>query len=105
MERCDKPGRKMPNKNSNVQECLALLADAGQMSEALALLIGAVAHDFRNHLTVIQCWSDVLLRPGTPREKIAGYAQRILGAAANAIQLTEQLQAFSNPQHANTKVV
>jgi two-component system cell cycle sensor histidine kinase/response regulator CckA len=94
------------DKSSSVHECLALLANVGQMSEAMGLLIGAIAHDFRNHLTVIQCWSDVLMRPGSLlRDKAVGHVQRIRSAAVRAIQLSEQLLAFSNPQHANPRVV
>ena len=92
-------------KDSNIQQRLALFADTGQMSETLGLLIGAIAHDFRNHLTVVQCWGDVLMRPGAINDKAVGYVQRILGAADRAIHLTEQLLAFSNQQQAILAVV
>jgi PAS domain S-box-containing protein len=69
-----------------------------QKLESLGTLAGGVAHDFNNLLTVINGYSDIVLRSldesDTARKEIA----EIRTAGARAAELTQQLLAFSRRQ-------
>jgi PAS domain S-box-containing protein len=70
--------------------------------ESLGRLAGGVAHDFNNHLTVINGYCDMLLagmEPGTNREEV----EEIRAAGQRAGTLTQQLLAFSRKQIAERK--
>ncbi len=76
-----------------------------QKMESVGRLAGGVAHDFNNHLTVINGYSDMLLSglpPGDPREESL---QEIRAAAGRAAALTQQLLAFSRKQITEMKPV
>jgi PAS domain S-box-containing protein len=73
-----------------------------QKMESLGRLAGGVAHDFNNHLTVINGYCDMLLanlEPGPTREEI----EEIRAAGERAGSLTQQLLAFSRKQIAERK--
>jgi PAS domain S-box-containing protein len=67
-----------------------------QQREALALLTGGVAHDFKNILTVILGYGDTLVRELD--EPHRGDAEQIVKAAKAGAALTRQLLAYSRQQ-------
>jgi two-component system, cell cycle sensor histidine kinase and response regulator CckA len=76
-----------------------------QKMEAVGRLAGGVAHDFNNILTIIGCYSDLLLgelRPGDPKLE---YVQQIKGAGKKGSWLALQLLAFSRTQARSPRVL
>ncbi len=74
------------------EELEARLNQAHKM-ESIGRLAGGIAHDFNNLLTVINGYSDMLVRQiDNPGRK---YAEEILLAGGTAASLTSQLLAFS----------
>ncbi len=66
--------------------------------EAIGRLAGGVAHDFNNLLTVISGYGQMLqeaLARDLPKAKMSTYLEELLGAGARAVNLTDQLLAFS----------
>lgn len=69
-----------------------------QKMEAVGRLAGGIAHDFNNLLTVINGYSEELLRhDGTP-EFARKAMEQILASGRRAAELTSQLLAFSRKQ-------
>jgi PAS domain S-box-containing protein len=69
-----------------------------QKMESIGQLAGGVAHDFNNHLTVINGYCDLLLNrvgEGSPLAEQIGQVRR---AGEQAARLTQQLLAFSRRQ-------
>jgi CheY-like chemotaxis protein len=69
-----------------------------QKMEAIGLLAGGVAHDFRNQLTVIKGFGEMLLRRSLVKEEGVDKLQEILKAADRSTLLTGHLLAFSRKQ-------
>lgn len=69
-----------------------------QKMEAVGLLAGGVAHDFRNQLTVIRGYAEMLLRRGLVAGKGLDAVGEILKAADRSAVLTGELLAFSRKQ-------
>ncbi|MCY2931673.1 MAG: PAS domain S-box protein [Planctomycetota bacterium] len=76
-----------------------------QKMEAIGLLAGGVAHDFRNQLTVIKGFAEILLRrdmvTAEGREKV----DYILKAADRSATISGQLLAFSRQELLRPEVV
>ncbi len=75
----------------------ARLQQAEKM-EAIGRLAGGVAHDFNNLLTVISGYGQMLqdaLKRDLPAEKMNSYLEELLSAGKRAVDLTDQLLAFS----------
>jgi PAS domain S-box-containing protein len=75
-----------------------------QKMEAVGLLAGGIAHDFRNQLTVIMGYGEMLVRRGLVRGKAMENVQQILKAAARSAELSSQLLAFSRQQELHPEV-
>ncbi len=69
-----------------------------QKMEAIGLLAGGVAHDFRNQLTVIKGYSQMLLRRNMVDAAAREYVEEILRAADRSATLTGELLSFSRRQ-------
>lgn len=69
-----------------------------QRMESIGRLAGGVAHDFNNFLTVINCYSELLLDRLEGDEASSNLVHEILEAGHRAQSLTRQLLAFSRKQ-------
>ncbi len=69
-----------------------------QKLEAIGQLAGGVAHDFRNQLTVIKGFGEMLLRRGLVKPDGVDKLKEMLKAAERSALLTGQLLAFSRKQ-------
>ncbi len=69
-----------------------------QKLESLGTLAGGVAHDFNNLLTVINGYSEMVLRNLVEGDAMRPKIQQIQKAGARAAELTQQLLAFSRRQ-------
>ncbi len=67
----------------------------GQKMEAIGRLAGGIAHDFRNQLTVVKGYGEMLLRMSLIKAGKENLVGEILSAAHRGSQLTGQLLAFS----------
>jgi two-component system, cell cycle sensor histidine kinase and response regulator CckA len=76
-----------------------------QKMEAVGLLAGGVAHDFRNQLTVIRGYAEMLLRRGLVAGKGLDAVGEILKAADRSAVLTGELLAFSRKQVLRPEVI
>jgi two-component system cell cycle sensor histidine kinase/response regulator CckA len=69
-----------------------------QKMESLGRLAGGVAHDFNNLLTVINAYSDWILREIAPDHPFRERVAAIHGAGKQCAELTQQLLAFGRKQ-------
>ena len=69
-----------------------------QKMEATGRLAGGVAHDYRNQLTVIRGYCDILLKQFGQDDPSRGPIEEIRAAAERSATLTTQLLAFSRKQ-------
>jgi PAS domain S-box-containing protein len=74
-----------------------------QKLESLGRLAGGIAHDFNNLLTVINGYSDMLLRRLPPGDSTRTYVGEIHTAGQRGAELTQQLLAFSRKQVAQLR--
>jgi two-component system cell cycle sensor histidine kinase/response regulator CckA len=76
-----------------------------QKMEAIGRLAGGVAHDFNNLLTVIQGYSDLILKDLDEKNRFFQDIMEIKKASDHATSLTRQLLAFSRKQILQPKVL
>lgn len=76
-----------------------------QKMEAIGRLAGGVAHDFNNLLTVINGYSDLILRVMPKDDRFRERISTIRKAGGQAAGLTQQLLAFSRKQIVQPQVV
>jgi len=69
-----------------------------QKMESIGRLAGGVAHDFNNHLTVINGYASLLRAKVPPDSRLADGLKLIRDAGERAASLTRQLLAFSRKQ-------
>lgn len=111
-------------KNGKVQEWVGTLTDVtenkiseielqkkeeqlqqAQKLETVGRLAGGIAHDFNNMLTVINGYSDLLLRGLNSNDPMRQKVEEIKTAGERAAELTNQLLAFSRRSILKTKVL
>ncbi len=76
-----------------------------QKMEAIGQLAGGVAHDFNNLLTVIQGYTDLILRDLDEKSRLFQDMKEIKKASERAASLTRQLLAFSRKQILQPRVL
>jgi nitrogen-specific signal transduction histidine kinase len=76
-----------------------------QKMESVGRLAGGVAHDFNNHLTVINGYCAMLLDEMSPDDPLREPVDEILLAGNRAATLTQQLLAFSRKQVAEPRII
>ncbi|MEO8657143.1 MAG: ATP-binding protein [Bryobacteraceae bacterium] len=69
-----------------------------QRVESIGRLAGGVAHDFNNHLTVINGYTELLMKVLPGGSTAHGFALETRAAGERAVGLTRQLLAFSRRQ-------
>jgi len=98
-------GERLVSVTRDITQRVALESELRQSQklEAVGRLAGGVAHDFNNLLTVINGYSEVLLR----RDALAGdpALQEIHAAGERAKSLTQQLLAFSRRQSLRPRII
>jgi len=76
-----------------------------QKMEAVGRLTSGIAHDFRNQLTVIKCYGEMLERRLLVSDEAQGYVEQILEAVERSASLTAKLLAYSRKQPLRVEVV
>jgi PAS domain S-box-containing protein len=93
------------SENVTERKCIADQLRQAQKLESIGRLAGGVAHDFNNLLTVINGYSEFLLRGLKAGDPLRPHADEIKIAGERAASLTKQLLAFSRKQVIDPKVV
>jgi hypothetical protein len=75
-----------------------------QKLEAIGRLAGKIAHDFRNHLTVINGYCQMSLMDLDPGHPVVELITEAYAAGRRAADLAQQLLTFSRREHTETEV-
>ncbi len=75
-----------------------------QKMEAVGRLVGGIAHEFNNLLTVIQGFSEILASILPAADPTHDFAEQIVKAAQRAAELTSHLLAFGRKQMLSPRV-
>jgi len=94
-------GEGLATENRRVEEQLRQT----QRLESVARLAGGIARDFTNDLTLVNGYSELLLRQIRGSNVLRSYASEIRKAGQHAARLTRQLQALSRTQVLKPKVL
>ena len=109
--------RALPSSNGGVSEIVGVTRDIterieaearlmqAQKMESVGRLAGGVAHDFNNLLTVINGYSQMLLRDLKAGDPARDGLQEIHEAGERAAKLTQQILAFSRKQVLQPRVL
>ena len=73
--------------------------------DAIGRLAGGVAHDFNNLLTIINGYSELMIKSIVPSDPLYGHVQQIIKACSRASTHTKQLLAFSRRMPMEQKVI
>ena len=73
--------------------------------EAIGQLVGGVAHDFNNMLTIINGYSSLVLQQMPAGDPLRNMVEQILHAGERSAMLTHQLLAFSRKQVIDPQVL
>jgi PAS domain S-box-containing protein len=107
----------LPNRQGRVDRVLGVTRDVtervqaearlmhAQKMESIGRLAGGVAHDFNNLLTVINGYSQLLLRKLSVDDPLRANLEQIQKAGERAAGLTRQLLAFSRKQVLELRVL
>jgi len=66
-----------------------------QKMESIGTLAGGIAHEFKNNLTVIQSFTDIILQERDLSPEVVGYVGIIEGSVQKASQTVSQLLSFA----------
>lgn len=89
---------------------IALHTQASQLAEArrldaLAEMAAGVAHDFRNILTIITGYADLISADSTAGPILSGFARQIASAGQRGVKLTAELMEFAHPGPKAARVI
>lgn len=73
--------------------------------DAIGRLAGGVAHDFNNLLTIINGYSELMIKSILPSDPLYSHVQQIIKACSRASTHTKQLLAFSRRTPMEQKVI
>lgn len=76
-----------------------------QRMDSIGRLAGGVAHDFNNLLTIINGYSEILIRRTPPEDPNYDPILEIHNAGDRAVGITRQLLAFSRKEQASPKII
>jgi two-component system, cell cycle sensor histidine kinase and response regulator CckA len=87
-------GRSTSSVEEHIRELESRLVSARRL-EVVGRLVGGVAHDFNNILSVVSTLSELLIRFGPDEDPNREDLEEILAASRRGSDLTRQLQAFA----------
>ena len=92
-------------RNISVRKKLETRLQQSERMQSIGKLAGGVAHDFRNQLTVVTGYCDLLKFDLKDQPEIYESIEQIRQAADRATNITQQLLAFSRKQTLNPEIL